>query len=240
MTIDRKIFFAGVRTALFSGLLSQSQVNGMEAVLDLWESAKMQDVRVLAYLLATEYHETGRAMIPVREVGLGRGHDYGLPAGPYGLVYYGRGPVQLTFYANYQKATAALVKRGFAVDLVKNPDDALKNDIGAAILVYGCTEGWFTGKKLGDYFTPTLEDPINARRVVNGTDKATDIAGYYRNFRTVLVSASAAAQPAPQPAPLVTRPVVITPAPTSTTTSAEKQKKTFLESLRDLFPGRSA
>ena len=38
-------------------------------------------------------------------------------------------------------------------------------------------EGWFTGKKLSDYFNEKT-DYINARKIVNGLDKADIIAGY--------------------------------------------------------------
>ena len=33
-------------------------------------------------------------------------------------------------------------------------------------------KGRFTGRRLADYFTDTQEDWFNARRIVNGTDKA--------------------------------------------------------------------
>lgn len=38
----------------------------------------------------------------------------------------------------------------------------------------------FTGKKLERYFNPTTEDWVNARRIINGLDKANAIAGYRR------------------------------------------------------------
>ena len=68
MTIDRAIFFRGVRQTLFSGLLRQHQVEGMTALLDLWEARlPASDPRWLAYMLATAHHETGATMQPVRE-----------------------------------------------------------------------------------------------------------------------------------------------------------------------------
>ena len=36
--IDRPFFFDTVRDALFKGALNQPQVEGMTAILDLWES----------------------------------------------------------------------------------------------------------------------------------------------------------------------------------------------------------
>jgi putative chitinase len=46
--------------------------------------------------------------------------------------------------------------------------------------------GWFTGVGLPKYFNSTTEDPINARRIVNGTDRASTIAGYYWKFKKAL------------------------------------------------------
>jgi putative chitinase len=43
-------------------------------------------------------------------------------------------------------------------------------------------KGMYTGKKLSDYFDKNTDDPVNARRIVNGTDKAKLIAKYYENF----------------------------------------------------------
>jgi hypothetical protein len=42
--------------------------------------------------------------------------------------------------------------------------------------------GSFTGKKLADYFNPNLEDWVNARRIINGKDKANLIAGYSKLY----------------------------------------------------------
>lgn len=62
------------------------------------------------------------------------------------------------------------------VDLVNNPDKALDPEIALFILVYGCKEGSFTGKAIEDYITEYRTDFYNARRVINGIDKAQDIA----------------------------------------------------------------
>ena len=57
----------------------------------------------------------------------------------------------------------------------------------------GMTEGWFTGKLLADYFSATKDDPRNARRIINGTDKASTIAGYHAEFLDALEKAAEAA-----------------------------------------------
>jgi putative chitinase len=43
-------------------------------------------------------------------------------------------------------------------------------------------QGKYTGKKLGDYFNDTKTDPLNARRIINGMDKADAIRVYYNKF----------------------------------------------------------
>ncbi len=94
-----------------------------------------------------------------------------------GVKFHGRGYVQLTGRTNYQDMTNRL-----GVDLVNNPDLALNVDNAVKIIFEGMMKGTYTGKKLADYFNPNKEDWRNARRIVNGTDKATLIAGYGRKF----------------------------------------------------------
>lgn len=50
-------------------------------------------------------------------------------------------------------------------------------------MVDGMEAGRFTGKKLSDYLPG---DYVNARRIINGTDKAEQIAGYARQFEAAL------------------------------------------------------
>ncbi|MRX31926.1 hypothetical protein [Aminobacter sp. MDW-2] len=119
-----------------------------------------------AYVLATAYHETAHTMKPVREYG---GETY-LKKKPY-YPYVGMGYVQLTWLANYQKASKKL-----GVDFVKNPRLLLKAEYAAQILVIGSRDGWFTGKKLADYITISRSDFTGARKIINGTDRAKLIA----------------------------------------------------------------
>ena len=190
-SLNRSAFFDCVRAAPFGGRLSASQVAGIEAILDACPA--MLGLASLAYCLATTFHETARTMKPIEEYGRGKGRTYG-PTG-----FWGRGFVQLTWEANYAKATAALRKLGVltaAEDLVKTPAIAMRPDVAAAILFYGMVEGWFTGKKLADYFGPGRNDPVGARRIINGTDKAATIAGYHATFVDALTAGGYAAIPA--------------------------------------------
>ena len=172
--MNRTEFYARVRP-IFGGTLSQKQVDGIEALLAATEALP---VTHRAYLLATAMHETASTMQPIAEYGKGRSKAYGKP-GKHGQAQYGRGYVQLTWDANYEKADKALGLNGA---LMKDFNLAMQPTIAAQILVRGCEEGWFTGKSLDDY----LPDYVQARRVVNGTDKAQLIAGYAREFEAAL------------------------------------------------------
>lgn len=128
-------------------------------------------------------------MRPIEERGKGRRHPYGLPTGPWHQVYDGRGDVQLTWEANYAKATRELKALGVLAedqDLERTPELAMNPDIAAAILVAGMSQGWFTGRKLSDYFTKNTDNPVGARRIINGSDRAELIAGYYHKFKEAL------------------------------------------------------
>lgn len=130
----------------------------------------------LAYVLATAYWETARTMRPVREYG---GEKY-LRAKDY-YPYVGMGYVQLTWRRNYEKASMEL-----GVDFVSNPRLLLEPKHAAKILVIGMVEGWFTGRKLSDYITLDRSDFIGARKIVNGTDKAAQIAKLAKTYDALL------------------------------------------------------
>ena len=215
--IDRQKFFDGVRASLFGGKLSQSQVDGMNYLIDVWERYfekpnPRDGAKWLAYCMATVFHETGKKMTPVPEVGKGKGYAYGKPAGPYNQTYYGRGHVQLTWEDNYKKGQDQL-KKNYQVDVPiwPQPDLMLKDEPSALVLYDGMTIGWFTGVGLSKYFNASTEDPVNARRIVNGTDQAQTIAGYYQKFKAAIATAPAptpAPSPEPEPTPPTSPPIV--------------------------------
>jgi putative chitinase len=183
--IHRDYFFASVRFYLTANQsLTPEQVAGLTALLEYYESVGIEGTgdfedRYLAYILATTWHETGFTCQPIAEYGKGTGKPYGQPAGPYKQVYYGRGFVQLTWYDNYLVQDEKL---GLHSELVKKPDLALDPEIATQILFAGMRDGDFTGKQLSDYFTESMTDWYNARRIVNATDQATTIAGYAEKF----------------------------------------------------------
>lgn len=120
----------------------------------------------LANVLAQIRWETAGTMKPVLEYG-GEGYLKGKPYYPY----VGRGYIQLTWKANYEKAGKIL-----GVDFVKYPRKLMEPGYSATIAVIGMRDGWFTGKRLSDYITLKHSDFFNARSIVNG-DKTKTIKG---------------------------------------------------------------
>lgn len=193
--INRDKFFYSIRQSLFKPGLKQKQVEGINAILDIWEARGLTDLRWLAYMLATTYHETAKTMQPIEEYGKGKGYRYGKKIKrsgiPYTLpdkIYYGRGYVQLTWYENYET-----MGRLLGINLLQNPELALHPNFAAQIMFEGMTMGNshfgdFTGKSLENYFNDKKEDWVNARKIINGLDKAELIAGYGKKFMVGLVA----------------------------------------------------
>jgi predicted chitinase len=192
MKINRRKFYVGYRKEY--GKLSQAQVNSIECIFNEVELQKIEDLRQVAYMFATVYHETARTMLPIEEYGKGRTRIYGKrykhSGAPYSTKYgimYGRGYVQLTWYENYE-----LMGRLLCLDLLNHPELALVPQHAAKIMVEGMTKGSsnvgdFTGKCLELYFTDTVENPKGARRIINGTDKDDEIAAIYYIFKSFLI-----------------------------------------------------
>lgn len=195
--IDRKRFFAAIRKPLFGGRLTPTQVEGLSAILDHWEQALPDgDRRWLAYMLATAHHETGRTMQPVRETladcdataiarldaAFARGQLRWVSK-PYwrpdeqGRSWLGRGFVQLTHKRNYRTMGEMI-----DVDLLGDPDKAMGMEVALAILFAGMTGGAFTGRKLADYFSDSVEDWRSARKIINGLECADTVANYGRLY----------------------------------------------------------
>lgn len=191
MNINRKIFYDHIRDAAFQRTLNQSQVEGIEAILNEWEDRQLTDLRWLAYIFATAKWETGHTMQPIEEYGKGYGHVYGLEDPVTHKAYYGRGFVQLTWKSNYEKMAKLL-----GVDLVNKPELALDEDVAVQIIFEGMLKaesgiGDFTNHSLEEFFNDTREDWLHARTIVNGMDKAGEIAAIATNFYNALLAATA-------------------------------------------------
>lgn len=143
-----------------------------------------------AYVLATVRHECADQWLPISEYSpkhmrpvdyftLKYEHrkDLGNMDPADGYRFRGRGFVQLTGRANYERFSTLL-----DVDLVGNPDRACDYDTAYSILQLGMSRGLYTGKKLADYDSPDGYDFVGARRIINGKDRAELIAGYAQDY----------------------------------------------------------
>lgn len=157
--------------------IATSLVNYKNLPLTVWK-------KQVAYILATIYHETAHTFLPVEEYGKGKGKLYGqyfdIDRSKYSNLnhlYYGRGFVQITWLSNYKKA-----KDKLGIDFVNHPEYALDFNNSIKIANMGMVEGWFTGKNLDKYINETQTDFISARKIINGTDRAEQIASFANAF----------------------------------------------------------
>lgn len=115
-----------------------------------------------AYVLATTQHETAGTFRPISEYGGARTRY---------APWYGRGYTQLTWYENYLKYEKLTGK-----PLTKFPELAKEPFTSAFIMVHGFRTGSFTGRRIGQYISTNQCDFVNARRCINGMDRAQHIA----------------------------------------------------------------
>jgi hypothetical protein len=215
--IDKKKFFDGMRAAF--GPLTQQEVEGTEAILDLWaiceERFGWTDLRWLADILAQVRVEVGTNMYPIRE------RD---PSPSYG-TYYGRGQIQLTWVDNYRHARDRLNELGFQFgDFEQNPELLLQLAPSAAVAVFGMKEGWFR-KDLTAPFTPhslpryfpvgAAPDPLHSRNIVNGKlDRASEVVANFTKFCAALsIDPNAVGTPLGKPDVTVPEPPAKEPQP---------------------------
>lgn len=210
-------FFAALRLGLYAQGLSQAAVDGMNAVCTAFDGFTGHDhcTDDLAAVLATCYLEAGAGFnLAIREIGRGAGKAYGVPAGPYNQVYYGRGPCQETWLTNYTRS-----EKRTSIGFVKDPDLMLDPKYGTVNMLDGMYNGLFTGKGLRNYITPGVPTSLAhfkaARAIINGQDKADKYADLCLQFqralytgydKPVLPVAPISAPPAHQAPPSTLRP----------------------------------
>lgn len=206
-----ELFYNTLReSTLFGGKLTPGVVDTLQVITDTYyaEYLPAGDPEHLAYILTTAYHESfsfrhNPEWKPIRE-GYAKTNaaairhvaelrmsgvistNYALP-NKEGKSFYGRGWVQTTHERNYR-----VMGNRIGLDLVSDPDLLLERIPAAKALVIGSVEGLYTGKKLSDYDMPDLMlDAYNARRVINGLDKAEKIEGNYEIFHLAVSRAIA-------------------------------------------------
>ena len=210
--IDKAVFYARLRefsdfNAVYK--VSGDHYRGTDAIIDHWnDHSEFRDSRWLAYILATAYHETAYRMFPVRETlastdeqavtrlenayqRRGSGRVYWREVEETGEHYFGRGYVQLTWDYNYKRADTRF---GHEDDRGQsfywNPGRVLEPDASIAITYDGMIYGWYTGRCLLRHIYPNREaDWIGARRIINGLDRADDIAELAGRFLIAIEAA---------------------------------------------------
>lgn len=108
-----------------------------------------------------------------------------------GWRFRGMGLVQSTGRDNARRATKRLRALGYLTadqDLEATPSLMLDPFIAAAMLFVGLSEGWYTGKRLSDYFGDGKSLPIAARSMVNPDGNGAEIAGIHRDFEAALIA----------------------------------------------------
>jgi len=137
----------------------------------------------IAYVLATTQWETAQTFKPVKEA-FWLSEEWRKENLRY-FPYYGRGYVQLTWENNYEKYSHIVNQ-----NLVENPDKAMIPEIAAFILVHGFKTGTFTGRKITDYINDNETHFVKARRCINGTDRANEIAAIAESFYKKIIDGS--------------------------------------------------
>ena len=175
--------------------LNQPKVDALNFILDkLDKSKKFSLASEYAYILATIKLECNDTYLPVAEgywIKSNRkkalykyyaANNPGalrtiFPNGASGISYEGRGFVQCTHNFNYAEFTKLL-----KINLTGKPDLAMEPETAWKICEIGMYKGIFTKKKLSEFVNESKTDYRNARRVINGLDRAEMIAGYARDF----------------------------------------------------------
>ena len=179
--------------------LKQSQVDNLNFILNkLDASASINRLTEYAYVFATLKLETADTFAPVEKAYWIRPESRRIAvlkkmyAGrksiihPSGKLYTGRGYVQLTYIDNYIKMNRYVQEKFPEYDLVGNPGLACEPEAAWIILETGMSKGLFTGRKLSNYFTDNKHDFYNARKIINGLDRAGLVQAYAEKYWEVL------------------------------------------------------
>lgn len=227
--MNRSSFFEAARSGVFAGKLSQSQVDGLNAILDEAEK-RGTPANHLAYILASASHETGGKMQPVEEnmfysarrltqvwpkrfPTLASAQPYANnPKGLANKVYGGRMGNALNEGWTYRGRGLIQItgKDNYAkFGIASLPDKALQMPTSIMILFNGMEKGLFTGKKLSDYITPKKADYYTARAIVNGDVKVNgaQIAVHAKAFEKALAAAGYDGKATPKPVTIERQPV---------------------------------
>ncbi len=203
MAFSHRLFFDHLRAGILGPTLDPQEVSGCEAILAAFAGFPLADV---AYALGTAYLETAGTMQPVREaywLSDAQAEKYFMKmydvtgARPKvakalgntkpgdGAKYPGMGYPQTTGLSNYQKAQDV-----FGIPFVDQPKLMMKSENAAKVMAHFMKSGLFTGKRLADYLPrsgpATFAQFKSARPIINGSDRAADVATFAMKFQPAL------------------------------------------------------
>lgn len=151
-----------------------NRANSVGAIRRVAEGHGLEPAQV-AYILATAEHESDR-FATLEEYATGDAYERRADLGNIktgdGRRFKGRGFVQLTGRNNYRAYTDRT-----GIRLLDLPTILMNWPmLSAWVIVDGMMRGAYTGKRLDAYVKGASQDFVNARRVVNGLDRAEKIA----------------------------------------------------------------
>jgi hypothetical protein len=196
MFYDHQAFVAAYEQSF--SRLTASQYQGLDQLLGFVQlDPDIEDDRWVAYMLATVKHECANTFQPITEFGADSyflkyepgtaiGKRLGNITPGDGRLFKGRGYVQITGRANYLKLGQAI---GVDTAFVSQPTRVLEPLNAYRIMSLGMRNGLFTGKKLANYTSDAAFDYTGARRIINGQDKAQEIAAYATALHAALTQA---------------------------------------------------
>ena len=148
------------------------------------ENCQVSDRGQIAYILATTEHES-KLGLWMEELASGSAYegrrDLGNTQPGDGVRFKGRGYTQITGRVNYQRWSDKL-----GIDLISQPEKAAEPKIAARIIVQAMKEGSFTGVGLSKYINGQARDFRNARRIINGLDRADHIAKIAQRYYSAI------------------------------------------------------
>jgi uncharacterized protein YcbK (DUF882 family) len=163
---------ADTQTSITNGLQGDELAT---VIVNYCRGSNIKQVEQIAYILATADHESKMGLY-TSEIG-GESISY--------APYYGRGLVQITHQDNYERWGKYLNQ-----DFITNKELVSDLKYAVPILCLGMTglngAPNFTGRVLSEYINGSSVDYINARRTVNGTDRAALIADIAKRYETRL------------------------------------------------------
>lgn len=146
-----------------------------KVVVNYCRSIGINRIETMAYILASIDHESKMGVYLSEIGGSSMWYD----------PFYGRGLIQITHQTNYDRFGKYLGQ-----DFVNNKELVSELKWAVPIAVLGMTglkgAPTFTGRSLSEFINESGTDYYNARKTVNGTDKASHIADIAKRYETRL------------------------------------------------------